>query len=222
MKKMKGQNIDKANTKVSTKENKKGKPKGVQMMKEDALKDLYNSLKKKDLINEDSHFKHHVGSEVHTPNGKGKVIEIVGGTLTVEMEDGTQKDYQINTIDHHTQKAQEQEPTQGAQDEPTVKDMWASWDKNQAKPFGGMVGSPEQFEKPLDLSKIKQYMEMYKHDKEKMRKLKEAVKKLKENISDEEIANAQKTGKVVNVPSSNQQGIQKLKSKKVAYSTYEE
>jgi hypothetical protein len=180
MKKMKGQNIDKANTKVSTKENKKGKPKGVQIMKEDALKDLYNSLKKKDLINEDSHWKHHVGSEVHTADGKGKVIEIVGGTLTVEMEDGKLVDVQINSIDHHTQKAQEQEPTQGAQAEPTVKDMWANWDKNQAKPFGGMVGSPEQFKKPLDLSKIKQYMEMYKDDKEKMGKLKEAIKKLKE------------------------------------------
>jgi hypothetical protein len=108
MKKMKGQNIDKANTKVSTKENKKGMPKGVQIMKEDALKDLYNSLKKKELVNEDSHWKHHVGTEVHTPDGKGKVIEIVGGTFTVEMEDGSQKDYQINTIDHHTQKAQEE------------------------------------------------------------------------------------------------------------------
>ena len=180
MKKMKGQNIDKANTKVSTKENKKGKPKGVQMMKEDALKDLYNSLKKKDLINEDSHWKHHVGSEVHTADGKGKVIEIVGGTLTVEMEDGKLVDVQINSIDHHTQKAQEQEPTQGAQAEPTVKDMWASWDKNQAKPFSGMVGSPEQFEKPLDLSKLKEYIDKNKDDKEKMRKLKEAVKKLKE------------------------------------------
>ena len=180
MKKMKGQNIDKANTKVSTKENKKGKPKGVQIMKEEALKDLYNSLKKKELVNEDSHWKHNVGSEVHTPDGPGKVIEIVGGTFTVEMEDGSQKDYQFNTVDHHTQKAQEQEPTQGAQDEPTVKDMWASWEKNQAKPFSGMVGSPEQFKKPLDLSKLKEYIAKHKDDKEKMRKLKEAVKKLKE------------------------------------------
>jgi hypothetical protein len=98
--------------------------------------------------------------------------------------------------------------------------MWANWDKNQAKPFSGMVGDPEQFKKPLDLSKIKQYMEMYKDDKEKMAKLKEALKKLKENISDEEITNAKKTGEVVNVPSSNQQDIEKLKSKKVAYSTY--
>jgi hypothetical protein len=108
MKKMKGQNIDKANTKVSTKENKKGKPKGVQMMKEDALKDLYNSLKKKDLVNEDSHWKHNVGSEVHTPDGPGKVIEIVGGTFTVEMEDGSQKDYQFNTVQHFTEKSQEE------------------------------------------------------------------------------------------------------------------
>jgi hypothetical protein len=180
MKKIKGQNIDKANTKVSTKENKKGKPKGVQIMKEEALKDLYNSLKKKDLINEDSHWKYNVGSEIHTPDGPGKVIDIVGGTFTVEMEDGSQKDYQFNTVNHFTQKSQEQEPTQGAQAEPTVKDMWANWDKNQAKPFSGMVGSPEQFKKPLDLSNIKQYMEMYKNDKEKMRKLKEVIKKLKE------------------------------------------
>jgi hypothetical protein len=108
MKKMKGQNIDKANTKVSTKENKKGKPKGVQIMKEEALKDLYNSLKKKDLVNEDSHWKYNVGSEIHTPDGQGKVIEIVGGTFTVEMEDGSQKDYQFNTVQHFTEKSQEE------------------------------------------------------------------------------------------------------------------
>jgi hypothetical protein len=108
MKKMKGQNIDKANTKVSTKENKKGKPKGVQMMKEEALKDLYNSLKKKDLVNEDSHWRYNIGSEIHTPDGQGKVIEIVGGTFTVEMEDGSQKDYQFNTVQHFTEKAQEE------------------------------------------------------------------------------------------------------------------
>jgi hypothetical protein len=96
------------------------------------------------------------------------------------MEDGKLVDVQINSIDHHTQKAQEQEPTQGAQAEPTVKDMWANWDKNQAKPFSGMVGSPEQFEKPLDLSKLKEYIAKNKDDKEKMGKLKKAVKKLKE------------------------------------------
>jgi hypothetical protein len=175
--KLETEEVKKANHKNKANEMKKVK---VKSLKESAIEELAAHLKKKDLINEDSHWKHHVGSEVHTADGKGKVIEIVGGTLTIEMEDGTQKDYQINTIDHHTQKAQEQEPTQGAQAEPTVKDMWASWDKNQAKPFSGMVGSPEQFEKPLDLSKLKEYIAKNKDDKEKMRKLKEAVKKLKE------------------------------------------
>jgi hypothetical protein len=177
--KLETEEVKKANHKNKANEMKKVK---VKSLKESAIEDLTTHLKKKDLINEDGHWKHHVGSEVHTPDGQGKVIEIVGGTFTVEMEDGSHKDYQINTIDHFTQKSQEQEPTQGAQAEPTVKDMWANWDKNQAKPFGGMVGSPEQFKKPLDLSKIKQYMEMYKGDKEKMGKLKETIKKLKEAI----------------------------------------
>ena len=177
--KLETEEVKKANHKNKANEMKKVK---VKSLKESAIEDLTTHLKKKDLINEDGHWKHHVGSEVHTPDGQGKVVEIVGGTFTVEMEDGSRKDYQINTIDHFTQKSQEQEPIQGAQAEPTVKDMWANWDKNQAKPFGGMVGSPEQFKKPLDLSKIKQYMEMYKGDKEKMGKLKETIKKLKEAI----------------------------------------
>jgi hypothetical protein len=173
MKKVKGHNIDKANTKVSTKENRKGKPKGVQMMKENVLQGLYDFLKKKDLVNEDVHYSHNIGSQVHTPDGPGNVVEIVGGTLTVEMEDGSHKDFQINTIDHFTQKAQE-EPEQTTEPEPSAADMWANWKGN---PFSGMIGDPEHFKKPLDLSKIKQYVEMYKDDKEKMSKLK---KKLKE------------------------------------------
>jgi|688.fasta_scaffold74474_4 hypothetical protein len=225
MKKMKGQNIDKANTKVSTKENKKGKPKGVQMMKEDALKDLYNSLKKKDLINEDSHWKHHVGSEVHTADGKGKVIEIVGGTLTVEMEDGSQKDYQINTIDHHTQKAQENQ----ADTEKIERDAaWKKFDslKGAAPETGDQMGpsiGQELNYKPEDIQTLlRKYIDKNKDDKEKMGKLKEAVKKLKEKISDKEMTTARSTGQVVNVPSNNKQDIQTLEKNKVVYSTYPE
>jgi hypothetical protein len=175
--KLETEEVKKANHKNKANEMKKVK---VKSLKESAIEELAAHLKKKDLVKEDSHWKHHVGSEVHTADGKGKVIEIVGGTLTVEMEDGKLVDVQINTADHFTQKAQEQEPTQGAQAEPTVKDMWASWDKDQAKPFSGMVGSPEQFKKPLDLSKLKEYIAKHKDDKEKMGKLKEALKKLKE------------------------------------------
>ena len=97
--------VKKANHKNKANEMKKVK---VKSLKESAIEELAAHLKKKDLINEDSHWKHHVGSEVHTADGKGKVIEIVGGTLTVEMEDGKLVDVQINTADHFTQKAQEE------------------------------------------------------------------------------------------------------------------
>lgn len=127
------------------------------------------TLKKKELVNEDAHWNYTVGSEVHTPNGSGKVVEIVGGTLTVEMEDGTQQDVQINTVDHFTQQAKEEPAAQEA--EPSVADMWAKWDKEGHKPFGGMVNYPSE----IDLAKIKQYMEVYGHDKEKMGKLKKAL-----------------------------------------------
>ena len=175
--KLETEEVKKANHKNKANEMKKVK---VKSLKESAIEDLTTHLKKKDLVNEDAHYNHTVGSEVHTPYGKGKVAEITGGTLTVEMEDGKLVDVQINTVDHFTQKAAEEEPSQGAQDEPSVKDMWANWDKNQAKPFSGMVGDPEQFKKPLDLSKLKEYIAKHKDDKEKMGKLKEAIKKLKE------------------------------------------
>ena len=175
--KLETEEVKKANHKNKANEMKKVK---VKSLKESAIEELTTHLKKKELVNEDSHWKHNVGSEVRTPDGPGKVIEIVGGTFTVEMEDGSHKDFQINTIDHFTQKASEEEPSQGAQNEPSVKDMWANWDKNQAKPFSGMVGDPEQFKKPLDLSKLKEYIAKHKDDKEKMGKLKEALKKLKE------------------------------------------
>lgn len=158
----------------------------VKSLKEAALKELTNSLKKKDAINEDSHWYHTVGSEVHTPEGPGTVKEIIGGTLTVELKDGQLKDYQINTITHHTQKANEAgqnpEPEKQEPSKDDVKDMWAKWDKEGHKAFGGMVGDPEQFKKPLDMDKIKQYMERFKDDKEKMGKLKEVLKKIKESI----------------------------------------
>lgn len=172
--KLETQEVKKANHKDKANEMKKVK---VKALKEAAIGELKDYLKKKEQINEDSHYKHHVGSEVHTPDGEGKIIEIVGGTFTVEMKDGTHKDFQINTIDHFTQKAQEELPVQKPQPDQTVKDMWANWKGNT---FGGMVGDPEHFKKPLDLSKLKEYIAKHKDDKEKMGKLKEAIKKLKE------------------------------------------
>lgn len=89
-----------ANTKASKTENKKGKPKGIQVMKESSKSKVISELmtvKKK--INEDTHWKYHTGSEVITPEGPGVVKDIAGGTISVEMGDGTIKDYQVNVLD---------------------------------------------------------------------------------------------------------------------------
>lgn len=172
--KLETEEVKKANHKNKANEMKKVK---LKALKEAAIGELKAYLKKKEQINEDSHYKHNVGSEVHTSDGKGKVVEIVGGTLTVEMEDGTQRDYQINTVDHFTQKASEELPVQEPKADQSVADMWANWKGNT---FGGIIGDPEHFKKPLDLSKLKEYIAKNKDDKEKMGKIKEALKKLKE------------------------------------------
>ena len=207
--------VEKADTKLETQEVKKANHKDkanemkkvkVKALKEAAIGELKDYLKKKEQINEDSHWKHNIGSEVHTPDGEGKIVDIVGSTFTVEMEDGTRRDYQINTVDHFTQKAQEQEPKQGAQAEPTVKDMWASWDKDQAKPFSGMVGSPEQFKKPLDLSKLKEFIAKHKGDKDKMGKLKTKLKELIKVKDD--------TGDVIKLTTSSSEAQQFVNSQK--------
>jgi len=115
--------VEKKDAKLQTKEVKKGdlndthnemkkvkvkdKTKKAKTLKETALDELTSSLKKKESINEDSHYKHHVGSEIHTPDGPGKIKEIVGSTFTIEMEDGTLRDYQINVIDKAIEKQKE-------------------------------------------------------------------------------------------------------------------
>ena len=76
------------------------KMKKVPTIKESTvIVDLISYLKKKDLINEDSHYNYKVGSSVNTPDGEGVVTEISGGTLTIKMESGNKQDYQLNIID---------------------------------------------------------------------------------------------------------------------------
>jgi hypothetical protein len=174
MKKIKGRNDAKANTKVTTKENKKGKPKGVEIMKEAVLDELTSSLKKKDLVNEDVHPVYNVGSVIHTPDGEGTIKEIIGSTFTVEMKDGTHQDWQVNVIDKATEKAKEKEnETQLNKHE--LDAAWAQRDKENPKVFGGMLTDPEHWKKPLDPKAIKKYIDIYKHDKKKMKTLKELV-----------------------------------------------
>ena len=123
--------VEKKDAKLQTKEVKKGdlndtanemkkvkvqdktkKAKKAKTLKEAALDELTSALKKKESINEDSHYKHNVGAEVHTPDGLGRIKEIVGSTFTVEMQDGTLKDYQINVIDKAIEKHKEKEQTE--------------------------------------------------------------------------------------------------------------
>lgn len=87
---------EKANVKASKKENKKGKPKGVKQLKEGMFHD------------------YHSGREVETPDGPGVIETVTGGTLTVKLESGQSKDYQINVIDKAIQNAQE--PSQAEKD----------------------------------------------------------------------------------------------------------
>lgn len=212
--KLKTQEVKKANHKDKANEMKKAK---VKALKEAAIGELKDYLKKKEQINEDSHYEYHIGSEVHTAKGKGKVVEIIGGTLTVEMEDGSLEDVQINTARHHTQKAQEIPAEQNPKSDQSVADMWANYKGN---PFGGMPIDPE-YQSPLDkkYGKIKEYIAKNKHDKEKMAKLKEAIKKLKE-MSPQEINAIKKKKGIVNVPSSATADIEALKKNQVNFSTY--
>lgn len=88
----------KANTKASKKENKKGKPAGVKLM--EAIKDI---LKKK--LTEDVHHEYGVGQSIDVPEGHGTIKGMVGDTVTLEFEDGSQKDYQINALNHFKEEA---------------------------------------------------------------------------------------------------------------------
>lgn len=112
MKKMKGVEKPKANTKTSKKENKKGNPKGVKHMTYDAkkakgIKKVMEKTGKEKILEaitsvlkEDNHNTYGLGQTVPTPDGEGIVKEIVGGTLTVELQNGKTKDYQMNVITH--------------------------------------------------------------------------------------------------------------------------
>lgn len=189
MKKIKGKNDAKANTKVSTKENKKGKPKGVEIMKEAVLDELLSSLKKKDLVKEDVHPTYNVGAEVYTHNGKGKIKDIIGSTFTIEMEDGSLEDVQINTVDHHTEKAKEAE-NEAQLSNFKLDKAWTERDKENHKVFAGMLTDPEHWKKPLDPEAIKKYIDQYKHDKKKMENLKEIIKLIRSKSTKKPIPGA--------------------------------
>jgi hypothetical protein len=104
MEKIKGQETLKAMS-APTKENKKGKPKGVEVMKdkgvegsEKIIKEITSYLKKK-LSENSLYHEYAVGQSVPTPQGEGIIKEINGGTLTVEGKDGKLYDVQMNVVE---------------------------------------------------------------------------------------------------------------------------
>ncbi len=74
----------------------------------------------KQWLQENVSREYHPGMEVKTPDGQGIVKEVIGGTLTVELEDSNIKDYQFNVINKLMDK-DEEEPIQTT-DEPIQVD----------------------------------------------------------------------------------------------------
>jgi hypothetical protein len=126
MKKPKGFSADKANTKASKKENRKGKPKGVKLMKENMGGDQ---------IPQAADYKNQEVTITHDPNTKkqldqpktGMVKDQQGSILYVDFGDGEITPLTISLI----QKPGE-EPEMDKQE---LDNAWSNWDKTkQGKP----------------------------------------------------------------------------------------
>lgn len=112
MKKIKGYNNEKANTKDSNKENKKGLPKGVKEFTQTPKK--YKKVKvmetpgKPKTIKENFEYmddqnntasKFRIGMKVVTPIGIGEITQVVNDTISVLLDHGEgYKDFQANTV----------------------------------------------------------------------------------------------------------------------------
>lgn len=115
---------EKANVRSSKKENRKGNPRGVKHMtyvakkakgisqtmpatgKEKVLHELKQSLAENMMGISHSFNK---GQSVHTPDGPGEVKEVIGGTLRVELHDGSEREYQINVVKSAMEKSADME-----------------------------------------------------------------------------------------------------------------
>ena len=197
MKKVKGFEAKK-NTSTPKSENKKGKPKGVKEMKgskkkpsgvqtmmestekQDLVSQLTSFFKKKINISENTVVPHertdyHIGTEIKTPEGQGKVTEVNGSVIHYELEGGIEGQKTLNVIDKLNGMNQSPEDMKRAEKEKDKAErdkMWADWDKRGEKSFGGMLTDPEHFKKPLD---YKNLMEKIKAVLDKLKTKKEAV-----------------------------------------------
>jgi len=188
VKKIKGFKEEKANTKSTKKENRKGMPKGVKEMKgslkkpagvkqimkqetkETVINEMLEFFKKKDRLKEDNvggavpqersdFFK---GTECMTPEGKAVVVEKRGSIVSVKLEDGSERDYTLNVLDAAKEKADQ---NQIDADKESRDKMWSDWDKKGEKTFGGMLRYPQNSTQDL-LKKLKGLLEKVKIKKE--------------------------------------------------------
>jgi len=156
MKKIKGFNDAKANTKASKKENKRGNPKGVKMMKESAQLDILKDLlKKKVELTEDMHPIYGMGQEVDLPeedvkefkSQTGIIKNIVGGTLELEIQREGEEPMIINRQTNVIDKAKELAAMKSQADDKEARDnMWSDWDKKGEKTFGGIADFPSKID----------------------------------------------------------------------------
>ena len=155
MKKIRGFHDAKSNTKTSKKENKRGNPKGVKMMKESQIDILKQLLKKKVELTEDMHPTYGMGQEVPLPDtdvkqfgvDKGIIKDIFGGTLEIEIQREGEEPLIINRQTNVIDKAKELANTRSQEDDKEARDsMWSDWDKRGEKTFAGVVDFPSKID----------------------------------------------------------------------------
>jgi len=155
MKKIRGFHDAKSNTKASKKENKRGNPKGVKMMKESQIDILKQLLKKKVELTEDMHPTYGMGQEVPLPDtdvkqfgvDKGIIKDIFGGTLEIEIQREGEEPLIINRQTNVIDKAKELANTRSQEDDKEARDsMWSDWDKRGEKTFGGVADFPSKID----------------------------------------------------------------------------
>jgi hypothetical protein len=157
MKKVKGFHDAKSNTKASKKENKRGNPKGVKMMKESTQLDILKGLlsKKKVELTEDMHPTYGMGQEVPLPeedvkqfkSQTGIVKDIFGGTLELEIQREGEEPLIINRQVNVIDKAKELVNVKSQADDKDARDnMWSDWDKRGEKTFGGVADFPSKID----------------------------------------------------------------------------
>jgi hypothetical protein len=111
----------------STEMEKSDKKLQMQPVKKDNLNDKPNEMvrvKLKEaiikLLKEEQEFDYGLNKSVKLPEGgEGTIVEVKGGTLTVEMADGTKKHYQMNVIRHANNPEQIEKKKEEVKAEPS-------------------------------------------------------------------------------------------------------